>query len=958
MPLSPTPPVAERLLAELFDLDPAQRDARLVAACAGDEALRLEVQSLLDAAARSDAWLAGLRRRLGLTAGDDGVGHRLGVETGRFAAPLSAGASDQGGATVGPYRLIRELGRGGMGSVWLAEQTGLLQGRQVALKLPHLRAGVWRREELAGRLARERAILATLEHPHIARLYDAGISDDGQPWLALEVVHGERIDLWCRRRELPVAARLALFLQVAEAVAYAHAQLVVHRDLKPANILVTEGGSVQLLDFGIAKLLHADEESGAVPGSALTHEGGRVLTPDYASPEQIDGGTIGTASDVYSLGVVLFELLSDVRPYRLSRATPGALEAAIAAGDLPRPSALAPSARRRLLRGDLDTIVMKALKRAPAERYASVAALADDVRRHLLRQPVLARPDAWGYRASRFISRNRWPLGAAAALLVALVVGAVGTAWQARAARAEQQRAQAVKDFVAGLFTDIDPFNTQSAKPTVEGLLQSARQRLDAVPRTQPAVRIELLLMLGASHAGLQQFDRAEPLLREALAEARRDLGADHELARRTRLVLLDVLRHRGRLAEMRAELDELVPVLRADATRDPAAGELLREAQIQAAHLAIDEGRYDAARDAAQEALALARARHGERHPATAAAQLMLTTAVQFLGDAEATLRQAGLALDAVRQVHGDEHARTLDARLVLGVALGNIGRYREARTELEEVLRRMQLTFGPQASTIAYVANDLSRFTLELGDERAALAYAEQCLAILVRESAPDSFNVAMARRQRGRALLALQRNDEAGSELEAALRVLAAQRGADAPLALNAAALLALAHVQRGRPDDAARVLEPRLPAFDKAPPELRHFGLRVAGELRRQQGDLAAAAALHDQALAALPDTPVNRTRRNIALGERARVALELGDARAALALLDRAQRPGGAASPSLEEALRQATRGRALLALGRRTEAAEVLLASQTAWQAVTGRASVEIGGWLAAAGQR
>ncbi|MBN8489698.1 MAG: serine/threonine protein kinase [Burkholderiales bacterium] len=281
------------------------------------------------------------------------------------------------GQVIGPYRLLRPLGQGGMAEVWLAEHLQLLQGRQVALKLPFAQA--WR-SGLADRFARERAILATLSHPNVARLYDAGVDDQGRPWLALELVQGQPLDLHCQQAGLDVPARIGLMLQVLDAVAYAHASLVVHRDLKPANILVGQDGQVRLLDFGIARLL----DEGVAEESELTREVGRALTVPYAAPEQLAGGPIGTAADIYSLGVVLFELLSGARPYRLDRGTRGELEQAVLHAEPRRASEAAVTpALRRALRGDLDTILATALQKDPRQRYPSVDALADDLRRHL-----------------------------------------------------------------------------------------------------------------------------------------------------------------------------------------------------------------------------------------------------------------------------------------------------------------------------------------------------------------------------------------------------------------------------------------------------------------------------------------------------------------------------------------------------------------------------------------------
>jgi serine/threonine-protein kinase len=333
---------------------------------------------------------------------------------------------DQPGDVVGPYRLLRELGSGGMGVVWLAERSDRLINRPVALKLPH---GAWKRAGLAERMAREREILATLSHPHIAHLYDAGVTAGGQPYLAIEYVEGRRIDVYCREQRLDVTARLRLFTQAAAAVAYAHGKLVVHRDLKPANILVSGDGEVRLLDFGIAKLL----DDGQARETRFTELSGRALTPDYASPEQIRGEPLTVASDVYSLGVVLYELLAGQRPYTLRRDSRAALEEAILQAEPPLPSAVAEPRRRRALSGDLDTVVLKALKKQPSERYPTVHALLEDIERHLGSRPVLAQRDSRWYRTKKFIARNTLALSAAAAIAVALISGAVVAGWQDRA---------------------------------------------------------------------------------------------------------------------------------------------------------------------------------------------------------------------------------------------------------------------------------------------------------------------------------------------------------------------------------------------------------------------------------------------------------------------------------------------------------------------------------------------
>jgi WD40 repeat protein len=401
------------------------------------------------------AWLAGLAEREPQIAGlvralfDSELVTREAGFLERPAAALSQWADAQEDAALvgrvfGPYRVCSLLGRGGMGSVWLAERVDGLFARKVALKLLH---PAMMDQVMTQRFAREREILASLSHPNIARLLDAGFAPDGQPYLALEYVEGHALTPYCDEHRLTLRARLTLFLQVLEAVQYAHAHLVVHRDLKPTNMLVSEDGQVHLLDFGIAKLL------GEVKQTELTRLGGRAFTLDYAAPEQIADGPLTTAVDVYALGVMLYELLTGARPYRLKRDTSAALEEAILQTDPVAPSsqALADSAAEarnttarklaRVLRGDLETIVMKALQKSPAARYPTAAAFADDIQRYLRGEVVRAQPDTLAYRALKFARRHRLAIAVAAIVLLTLAGGLAATSYEARVAAAQRDLA-------------------------------------------------------------------------------------------------------------------------------------------------------------------------------------------------------------------------------------------------------------------------------------------------------------------------------------------------------------------------------------------------------------------------------------------------------------------------------------------------------------------------------------
>jgi eukaryotic-like serine/threonine-protein kinase len=426
-----------------------------------------------------------------------------------------------GGALVGPYELISELGRGGMGSVWLASRADGAFKRLVALKLPHI---TWA-GNLKERMFRERDILAALEHANIARFYDAGVDTLGRPYMALEYVEGRPIDVYCRELGLSIRERLTLILKVAKAVAFAHSKLVVHRDLKPSNILVTAEGDVRLLDFGIAKLTEGD----ALEKAKATEFAGRLLTPDYASPEQIKGEAVGTATDVYSLAVLTYELLTESRPYRLKHKSAAELEQAIAEADpMLASEAVSDAKRKRQLRGDLDVIINKAMKKNPADRYPTVDAFANDVQRHLDGDSVLAQPDSVRYRLGKLLARHRGAVLAGSIIAVALIAATAVSTWQAREAKRQAEKATAMNEFLLHVFTAGDNraagSKTAAEMTALELLDQSTADLVNSLD-TQPEVKIELIEYIGDIYEGMDRTDKAIALYQAGLQVIDRSIG-------------------------------------------------------------------------------------------------------------------------------------------------------------------------------------------------------------------------------------------------------------------------------------------------------------------------------------------------------------------------------------------------------------------------------------------------
>lgn len=720
--------------------------------------------------------------------------------------PPSAGHPDDGeptaGDRVGPYRLIEPLGRGGMGVVWLAERAdGALQ-RQVALKLPRL---AWRRT-VAERLARERDILATLDHPHIARLLDAGADAAGRPFIALERVQGQRIDEHCRTRALPLRARLELLLQVAAAVAHAHAKLVVHRDLKPGNILVTPEGQVRLLDFGIAKLLEGE----LTQETALTRQAGAALTPDYASPEQIRGEPLSTASDIYSLAVVAYEVLAGVRPYRLKRGTAAELEEAIASAEPPlASSAAADPAAKKGLRGDLDAILNRALKKAPEARYASVDALAEDWRRHLRGDAVLARPDGWRYRSTRFLRRHWVPASASAAVVMALAAGTTVALWQAQRAReqaadarAEAEAKTVFGEFMFGSFSRIaaDPaLATDAAREAIARAVAREAEKAEKGNKTNAKALAEIYGNASAMSNYLQRPLDTQAYAAKELQALRDAKATPRAIAQAHRQLALAHYRL-GQVAPALQQLGQAVGVLQGDGS-EGARVERARALRSQSIYRLL-LGEAKAARDAAEAARRELEPDLRRRSHFHGAATIELARALHVLGeDTRAWQLLAEVEADyrAIANLAETEWAGLEFARAALWVGLGHHAQAEAAWARSGELYARQ---FGRSGSNAAGLAFHRARALAQLGRFEAARATASGAAAMLTTSPEP-------LLQERGRAV-ALELAVSAGDlphARELAEAAVTAQLPAQRLVALHALTRL---HLASGQLDAARRAL----------------------------------------------------------------------------------------------------------------------------------------------------
>ena len=765
------------------------------------------------------------------------------------------------GRRVGPYRIERAVGRGGMGAVYLAHRADGQFEQTVALKL--IKRGM-DSDAVLRRFHQERQILARLQHPAIARLLGGGMTDDGRPYFALEYVEGATIREHCDRNRLGVDARLALFEQVCDAVAYAHRNLVVHRDLKPSNILVTpegaDGGpSVKLLDFGIARLLDADDE--------ITVADARPMTLTYAAPEQVRGGAVTTATDVYALGVLLYELLAGRRPHDAAGTDGFDVQRAIIEDDPQRPSTavgrtaptggtpstvtqstaethgLEPPRLRRRLAGDLDQIVLKALRKEPDERYRSAEALRDDVARHRAGLPVLARPATLGYRLRAFTRRHRAGV-VTGALAAALLVGTVAfytvrLAAERDRAQREAARAQQTATFLRSLFDGANPRVARGETLTARDLLDQGRARIAEELADQPLLQAEMLGLIGQVYDDLSLYPAADSALTRSLA-LYRSAGADVWDVARAEAALGDVRLTQGRYAEAdllltgalgaqraarpgpqqeTAETLKLLGVLRQE-TSDYAASEPpLREALAMrralhdgdqpetaevlfaTAQSLFDLGRYEAADSAYAETFAMQRRLFGERHPAIPATLRNHSALLRRLNrhaDAEPLARRA-VWLDSV--LVGTEHQDYGQSLYEYASLLKDTGRLDEAVPVFDQALDVDLATLGPDHPYTALTIAEIGQVQHRLGRPGVALGHYRRALSVQRAANGDVHHEVATMLVKIGDVHLSQGDYAAADDALREAIEIRHATLGPHHPITIKEEARRAMARVRAG-------------------------------------------------------------------------------------------------------------------------------------------------------------
>lgn len=786
----------KKLFAEALALEGAARDAFVAEVEARTPGLGTELADLLAADEETE----------NLLDGDPGAlfGSDWAAADGEWASDSDTdGEGDSRiGSRIGAWSVAARLGAGGMGVVYRAERADGAFDQSVALKV--LRRGM-DTESILARFRAERQILAGLEHPNIARLVDGGMTDDGLPWFSMEYVAGTHLTRFCDTRRLPVDERLSLFETVCSAVQHAQERLVVHRDLKPSNVLVTDDGEVKLLDFGIARVL-----SDGGSGQTTVAGGPRALTVAYAAPEQITGGTITTATDVYSLGTILYELLTGIRPRdsgpdgivkRPSELVTHTEETVSAA------RAAQPDRLRRRLAGDLDNICLKALREDPARRYATAGELLEDLRRHREGRPVTARPDTFGYRASRFISRNRTAVfGAAAALLLVLMTAAgytVRLAEERDRAQAAATEAEEVTDFLVGLFEMSDPSESLGRAITARDLLESGAARVDTELSGQPDVQASLYSTIGLVNRNLGLYEDARPLLTRALEMRQAALGSDHpEVAESLAELAWLELRTDGyaRADSLQRLAVEMWERLEGESSEEYAS------ALVALGGIALEEGRLQEADTILNGALALQNELFEGDHVDIAETLHSIGAVHFYLRDYEPAEEYFRESLEMRRRLHDPMHPGVIRAYDDWGDALANTGRADEAEEVAREVLEMREALYGPDHPEVAHTLHNLGatlqfqrRYDEAISVFEEALRRYEASVGLMHTGPAGVYGNL-------GRTYRLLGRLEEAEVAARTSLEIRDSLFGPDSQRNLQGISILANTHADLGRFEEA--------------------------------------------------------------------------------------------------------------------------------------------------------
>lgn len=838
MPEQPLTPARLAQMQECFERalegGPEHRKAYLHSVASGDPDLATRVRSLLVA--------------------HEGAGRALESPISAETVQLLDPSLDRRiGSRVGVYEIVRHIGSGGMGTVYEAIRADDQYRGRVAIKLLNQHATG---EEAAQRFRRERQILANLHHANIASLLDGGVTADGQPYFVMEYIEGEPLTRWCDTRSTPIPKRLELFRQVCAAVQYAHQSLVIHRDLKPANILVTTDGVVKLLDFGIAKLIPSDTDEGA-DDAPTTRIGTRAFTPEYAAPEQVLGQPVGTRADVYALGVVLYELLSGVRPFELRGRSAADIERTISEATPTRPSLMLREERaialaersltkaRMRLEGDLDAIALKALRKEPERRYGSADELSADLRNYLGGLPVAARPERWGYRLGKLVRRRR-PEAVGVVLLVgSIVTGLVATSMQAGAAERSRARAAEVTGFLTTMLGAANPASF-GRNVQVREVLDSAAVRADQL-QARPEFEAEIRGIIGGTYLALGEFELAETQYRRALA-ALEQAGRSGERARAMALTWLstalefqgryagadsllrsaaamfsrigysdevarsDHFDQRGRILVRLGKMAEAVPffeeALAIQQRRTPVNDSSLASSYANLGVVKSELGQNSVAETLLVAAVSAAKRAHGEVHPLVAAILSPLGTVQEYarrIPQADSTFR-AALAMR--RELLGEEHPDYAWTMFNYADFLRRIGRYPEAAEWSRRVIALQGRTLNDEHPAVATAMSVLGRALGRMDSLEAGERWLRESLRLRQAALPATHFLIASSQGILGEHLTLAGRYAQAEPLLLKSERDLVAARGEDAPIIQDARNRLVDLYEAWGKDEAAAR------------------------------------------------------------------------------------------------------------------------------------------------------